>query len=1347
MGTALAGEEITGLSLNDVRKLIEDKKLPEQILDNFNLVFGAVIALSPIVAGTAALPLLAAIEPAGALVDAGKAIIKRLTRPDAVGYIDQATRFAAANTVLTYTAFFDALRVRSSRLAESGVTASASIRAAHAAALTPGPALTPSQGNVHAADTVVIPHSLKSNDPASLARHYLYVALAQTIYESARGQNGSKEWLRLRDLLLHDVCPLAESLYQAEFLGMAVDYQPFFVWSELRHQAWTEERLRLLGQDVRSGGENAQLRFELLGSALHGLDQSLDRGFDRLARAIAELPRAGAGGPRRLESNAAKAAAALRRRYTADVDQPVIDDRYEPSGAGPRLSYPRRSDAYIPQAYRQIRYEIGKTPLERDDAWADVPLADDLGPAITRFLESPYSVTTPLLILGHPGSGKSLLTQVYAARLSDPRYTVVRVELRDSDPSVRLQKQIEDQIRKDTGYDVSFADLADNLPFSPPVVILDGYDELLQSTGKLFTDYLDQVRQFQEEQLIQGRAVRVIVTSRLTLIDRAVVPPGTTVLRLEPFDPVRAREWLVRWNEHNAAYFDQAQVKPFSIPDTPRIRELAEQPLLLLMLAIFDSVGNQLSERTDLDQTLLYDQLLRRFIERELGKEGAKFTGKSSVERAPLVEAELVRLGVAAIGMFNRQELVILRDQLDQDLAYFAPGAKRATGLYGQAESDMLLGSFFFVHESRTGLAGASRPAAFEFLHNTFGEFLTADFILRQVTENADAISEMTGRPTLEFARQQHLATLTARWFACLLYTPLHTRPNTLVLLREWAGHRLPVGEQERDAFRAALDAIVATQLRAVLTSTQPLDLAALARPAQAVGKAAAALPYEPLPVLGQAAVYTLNLILLRTYLSGPPYILDESALDAGPRPWERLVGLWRSWFTADSLDTLASRFHARRDDRGLTLWAESSSLSFTPDSALHSAFNAAAALADDLTTASTGLHVLSLNPPESEFFFAELLRRFTGDASVLLPIAELMRLRNYGAELTEDARIAFASGLSDRPMIATDFADVTDRVLHSPRQRVLGWDPPDSLDQLPLLSRYQAELVAHSRGEQDTLWLRWLLLGESQHNIRPLNLDMRWQVFLGSPAAAPVLRAALRHWNAKECAAFAAKLWERLSRHEINLYDVDTAAALSVLAWHGTGRDRTGPGRELSRRCIDIILQQCSQLRWNPLDIPLSTWDGLVDLFRAVDPGNSGPRAEFAALLDLAIGRESTDLFSGLSFVEFWIQALRIGITQYRIKALEIVILEITREHDRVSSHVRRCFLRYLRWARESGEDLLVEGILAKSGAEDSMWSRQFGVEDPDEIDLERVGQILTYQEAMDLRWFLDRWRESRSR
>jgi hypothetical protein len=37
--------------------------------------------------------------------------------------------------------------------------------------------------------------------------------------------------------LAEHVAALAESVYQAEFLGMAIDYQPFSTWSTLQDQA------------------------------------------------------------------------------------------------------------------------------------------------------------------------------------------------------------------------------------------------------------------------------------------------------------------------------------------------------------------------------------------------------------------------------------------------------------------------------------------------------------------------------------------------------------------------------------------------------------------------------------------------------------------------------------------------------------------------------------------------------------------------------------------------------------------------------------------------------------------------------------------------------------------------------------------------------------------------------------------------------------------------------------------------------------------------------------------------------------------------------------------------------
>ena len=374
-------------------------------------------------------------------------------------------------------------------------------------------------------------------------------------------------------------------------------------------------------------------------------------------------------------------AAELHRAHLDDIEQPVIDDRYEAQGPG--LAYPTRAESYVPQAYRVARYPGAEAHLEREDVWDEMPALDDLGPFLLRYLESPYSVQTPLLVLGHPGSGKSLLTRMLAARLAYPAYTAVRVELRDVNPDTDIQAQVEAQIRKDTGRDVNWADFAANMAMSPPVVILDGYDELLQATGNLFANYLDEVRRFQHREAVQGRPVRVIVTSRITLIDKAVVPPGSTIVRLEAFDAPRRDAWTAVWNTRNDGYFRQAGVTPFRLPDNERLAQLAEQPLLLLMLALYDSRANELSSRPDLDQTLLYHALLVRFIERELtkGKSGTEYLRLPAPERRAVLDRELERLGVAAIGMFNRQALHIRREELNADLRYFAAETPSRTGV------------------------------------------------------------------------------------------------------------------------------------------------------------------------------------------------------------------------------------------------------------------------------------------------------------------------------------------------------------------------------------------------------------------------------------------------------------------------------------------------------------------------------------------------------------------------------------------------------------------------------------------------------------------------------------------
>jgi hypothetical protein len=98
-----------------------------------------------------------------------------------------------------------------------------------------------------------------------------------------------------------------------------------------------------------------------------------------------------------------------------------------------------------------------------------------------------------------------------------------------------------------------------------------------------------------------------------------------------------------------------------------RHRELAEQPLLLLMLALYDADANALQSRSaELGRTELYGRLLREFARREIRKHTTELSG-TDLDSA--VETELLRLPVVAFAMFNRRAQWVAEEDLDTDLS------------------------------------------------------------------------------------------------------------------------------------------------------------------------------------------------------------------------------------------------------------------------------------------------------------------------------------------------------------------------------------------------------------------------------------------------------------------------------------------------------------------------------------------------------------------------------------------------------------------------------------------------------------------------------------------------------
>jgi len=935
------------ISFREVRALAANEKWEKRWLNRLSKFLGAAILLTPASLVVSLTDAYSILQPKDELIKLGQALVEQFSKPRAGDFIAQRRRMTAAYCLMTYTAFFAALEEVALDLDLTDGERQSIAQDASAAE--------PSADQDYFT-LIEISHPAMSPAAEKAARIKLYHGMAEAYLRFVRGL---KKWEEMpagernqkKAAIQRDLPEKAAEVFEAQYLELILKYPDFDRWAV--HYELTKSR-DLSGDQISKVAEQVRL----VGQAVHEVDVGLRHLHQFVA---AGRPTAGGGLPSLVANS-------LRRVYADRILQPVIADQ---PAAPTALSYPKKCDIYVPQSFQTIRYldpgmELGnednpKIELEQERTWDGVDIGQDIGAFTLRYLDSAYSIEAPLLVLGQPGAGKSLYTEMVAARFASPRYHPIRIELRDINADADLQEQIEGQILHDTGRRVNWVDISYEWRDNPPVVILDGYDELLQASGRVFSGYLKRVQEFQHREALHDRPVRVIVTSRITLVDKTLVPSGTTVVRLQDFDQVLRGRWIAIWNEANRAYFARTRVRPFDLDPAPgsSLAELAGQPLLLLMLAIYDSEANQLGN-ANLDRTLLYYRLLVRFIEREHAKGKAaadEFLALTPAERRALVESDLERLGVAALGMFNRRGLYIQGDELSKDLEYFGL-ARQAAGQHPtkSTQAEILFGSFFFLRRSQTASAPAGAGTAltaFDFLHNTFGEFLTADFIVRKVLAVTQLIRGLGDDTSDHAAREAQLAQ-PDDWLVYLVHTSLHTRPGVYSMMREWLAHRLQMAGRPPDGFEEDLARVTMRQLREVLAGNA----------ATAVSRHVERSPYGNFSPLGHLAVYSLNLVLLRLALTRDDVVVDEESLVAplaGSRPWDRLISLWRSWFSLESLTGLRSALQARRGPETIVLSLPRRALA-KGAGLLEDTYNVADSLADDLVYGLAAPHVLDVS-------------------------------------------------------------------------------------------------------------------------------------------------------------------------------------------------------------------------------------------------------------------------------------------------------------------------------------------------------------------------------------------------
>jgi len=392
------------------------------------------------------------------------------------------------------------------------------------------------------------------------------------------------------------------------------------------------------------------------------------------------------------------------------------------------IVFPKNRDIYISQCFEAITYKRKshkKGFLTSSSLGNTRESGEDIGNYLLKTLVDPNFVSKPIIILGNPGAGKSMLSKMFAGELCATNdFLPFLIRLRDvASSSANISEHINKGLALsiENMHDVNWLDWAKEFKERSPVIIMDGFDELMQSSSTELNGYITTIKEFQEKALHHNICVRIILTSRVAVMQDVTIPEGTRIIKLKSFDSKRQKLWVENWNS-----FQTKENYTFRLPKKDKIQQLAQEPLLIFMLAVYDfekSELQKLSRDKNFNQSKLYDSLLNEFADRQLQK-NSLFLNADSTTKKKEKELFRLRLGMIALMMFLNDTTHRDTHKLKEELEAFKLHKS-------QIQTSNILGGFFFVHENKSVTEGDIEQYNYEFLHKTFAEFLAADFLLR----------------------------------------------------------------------------------------------------------------------------------------------------------------------------------------------------------------------------------------------------------------------------------------------------------------------------------------------------------------------------------------------------------------------------------------------------------------------------------------------------------------------------------------------------------------------------------------------------------------------------------------
>jgi len=704
-----------------------------------------------------------------------------------------------------------------------------------------------------------------------------YLDLARQSLEFLQGlarwtELSALEQVKIENTLTKELPSIAADRYKEHYIRLAAQIPDFMVWTLLSEDSANREIITSL-----LTSHNSQLRkvAEEYQAILKRIESKLDSSNAALGEIPEMLTEMVARGRQDYSRATGNVIVECHRLHQLILDKPLLEPRL--AGDLELIRYPSIEHGYINPHYRvteTLLSDEGKS-LAQENWWEENPVREGLGAFLAGYFRTEKATKVPLMVLGDPGSGKSLLSKVLAARLPPDEFAVARVELRHVRSSQEISDQIDLELQRQTHNRYKLQDLTDRRGLVTRVIIMDGLDELLQlSQDEGLGRFLERLADFQAVESRLGHPVIAVATARTIVMDRIFVPSNITVVRLEGFADSQIHEWLDIWNSENAEYFTARRLEKLSPRTIGRHSELARQPLLLALLALYDAENNELRNAGDMSQAQLYERIFGRYLEREIEKQGLLVRHD---EQNQQIEQRFRELSTIAMGMLNRGRKFVTREEVLDD--FKTTGMQRnSTSASPVVNPDDAIGQFFFLFRAQARHQDSIFYEGYEFIHATFGEFLAARIIAQQLARAADVVRVA---PTYDrLNAERHARSLLIPY---LVRRPLVNEEQVLLFLEDIAGALI--------ADRMAAGAHIAAQIPSLIR----IGLS------EANGYALTGEDH-----LQHLATLLLNLVLTSLRIARGPLPLSVFC-DPEHDPvvyWRRLASLWKTHLNIDDWDS-----------------------------------------------------------------------------------------------------------------------------------------------------------------------------------------------------------------------------------------------------------------------------------------------------------------------------------------------------------------------------------------------------------------------------------------------------------